>query len=72
MTRKKTRKAPSIGTVFEHRYKGTMHRMEVVQAEWGVGYKVDDIGVFRSPTAAAKAVVGDQFINGRKFWKMDQ
>ena len=45
--------------------------MEVVMTPSGIGYSVTDLGVFKSPTAAAKAVVGDQFINGRKFWKMD-
>jgi hypothetical protein len=60
-----------IGAMYEHRYKGTLFHMEVVQAENGVAYRVEGIGVYRSPTAAAKAIVGDQFINGRKFWKID-
>lgn len=67
----KNRPTPTIGSVFEHKYKGETYRMEVVLAEWGLGYSVDGVGLFKSPTAAAKAVVGDQFINGWKFWKMD-
>lgn len=63
---------PAIGSTFEHRYKGTLYTMTVVESDSGVGYEVDG-EVYRSPTAAAKAVVGvDQFVNGRKFWKLDK
>ena len=60
-----------IGKVFERKYRGAPYIMEVVSTDFGVGYKVLD-EVYKSPTAAAKAVVGkDQYISGPKFWKLD-
>jgi hypothetical protein len=45
--------------------------MEVVEQGDGVGYRVGSV-VYKSPTAAAKSVVGkDQSINGWSFWHMD-
>ena len=40
---------PKIGTVYRHKYQGTVYTMVVVQTESGVGYKVGD-KVFASPT----------------------
>lgn len=62
---------PEIGSIYTHVYRGRLYRMEVVADAEGVAYAVEGVGVYRSPTAAAKGVVGDQFINGRKFWHMD-
>lgn len=62
---------PPIGSVYEHRYKGTSYVLTVVQDNDGVGYAL--LGkTFKSPTAAAKHIVGNQFINGRKFWHIDE
>jgi hypothetical protein len=63
---------PKLGTVYQHKYHGTLYTMVVVQTESGVGYKVGD-KVFSSPTAAAKSIIGkDQSINGRSFWHMNE
>ena len=65
------RRVPDAGEVFVHRYKGVSYTLKVVTTEGGIGYELDG-EVYQSPTAAAKAIVGqDQFVNGRKFWKID-
>jgi hypothetical protein len=67
----KHHKQPKVGEFFEHRYKGTLYRLNVVQTDNGLAYEL--LGkVYSSPTAAAKSVVGPQYINGRKFWHMDE
>ena len=49
-----------------------MYEMKVVETEDGIGYELEG-AIYKSPTAAAKAIVGpDQFTNGRKFWHMDK
>ena len=71
MAFKSPRQTPEVGSVFEHIFQGALYTMEVVQSPDGVGYMVGGI-VFKSPTAAAKFVVGkEQFINGWRFWHMD-
>lgn len=61
---------PEVGSQYEHNYKGVLYTMIVVKSDSEVGYMVNGV-VFRSPTAAAKAIVGkDQFVNGRRFWHM--
>lgn len=72
MAREASQFTPPVGLECVHKYKGTLYRMIVVERPDGtIGYKVDDV-VYASPTAAAKAIVGqDQFINGRKFWHLE-
>ncbi len=71
MNEKKQRKQPQVGQVFQHRYKGTLYVLTVVETDYGIGYEL--LGeIYRSPTAAAKALVGkDQPTNGRSFWHID-
>ena len=71
MPDKKVRKQPEVGQVFQHRYQGTLYTLSVVPTTDGIGYEL--LGkVYRSPTAAAKALVGkDQSINGRSFWHIE-
>lgn len=68
---KKARKEPKVGDVFEHRYKGEYFTLTVVKTENGIGYEL--LGeIYRSPTAAARAIVGtNQSVNGRGFWHID-
>ncbi len=67
----KERKDPDVGRKFQHRFKGEVYTLTVVATDDGIGYEL--LGeVYRSPTAAAKALVGkDQSTNGRKFWHID-
>jgi len=68
----KERKTPEIGAVFRHRYMGVVYEMKVVETQEGIGYEMGGI-VYKSPTAAAKALVGkNQPTNGRAFWHMDK
>jgi hypothetical protein len=68
---KQQKKVPEVGMVYHHRYKGVMYEMTVVRAGDSVGFDVGGV-IYNSPTAAAKAIVGkDQFVNGRKFWHLD-
>jgi hypothetical protein len=63
---------PSIGSMFQHKYGGTVYSMIVVQTKDGIGYKVGE-QVYKSPTAAAKSIVGkEEFVNGRSFWHMNK
>jgi hypothetical protein len=71
MPRKKERPAPKVGQVYERKYKRKNYRMVVVKTKSGIGFQVGG-QVFPTPTAAAKAVVGQhQSISGPKFWRMD-
>ena len=66
----KDRKEPKPGTAFRHTYKGILYTLTVVKTEEGIGYEL--LGkTYKSPTAATKAIVGNQYINGRKFWHID-
>jgi hypothetical protein len=69
--KKSNRREPAVGETFQHRYMGDVYTMTVVRTENGIGYEL--LGeIYRSPTAAAKALVGkDQSTNGRKFWHID-
>lgn len=71
MKKKAERKEPNVGQEFHHRYQGEMYTLTVVRTDDGIGYEL--MGeVYRSPTAAAKALVGkEQSTNGRKFWHID-
>ncbi|QDV69031.1 hypothetical protein Poly24_27450 [Rosistilla carotiformis] len=71
MAKNNTRKEPDVGRQFQHRYMGDVYTLTVVKTDSGIGYEL--LGeVYRSPTAAAKALVGkDQSTNGRKFWHID-
>ena len=69
--KKKKRTPPSVGSKYRHVFRGELYEMVVVESPEGIGYEVRG-EVFRSPTAAAKAVVGkDQHTNGWNFWNMD-
>jgi len=62
---------PDAGEVFVHRYKGVSYTLKAVSTDSGIAYELNG-DVYQSPTAAAKAIVGlNQFVNGRKFWKID-
>lgn len=68
---KKARKEPQVGDVFHHRYRREEFTLTVVEAKDGIGYEL--LGeIYRSPTAAAKAIVGiERSVNGRVFWHVD-
>jgi hypothetical protein len=68
----KESRSPNIGEVFHHKYKGERYEMKVVKTDNGIGYELLGV-IYKSPTAAAKAIVGaDQFVSGRNFWHMDK
>ena len=57
------------GTVLVAKYKGTEHTAEVVVDEAGKRlYRLADGREFKSPSAAASAVMGGQAANGWRFW----
>jgi hypothetical protein len=59
------------GTVLEARYKGTVHRCEVVQTEEGLRYRLEDGGrEFTSLSSAGSAVMGGIACNGWRFWSL--
>ena len=64
-------KGVRIGQVFQHSYKRTLYSLTVVETDDGsLGYLMGDC-IYKSPTAAAKAIVGDKSVNGRSFWHID-
>ena len=68
----KPRREPGVGEVFTHRLAKRMYVLTVVSTAEGLGYQLEGV-VYRSPTAAAKALVGnDTSINGRSFWGLDR
>ena len=68
---KKARKEPQVGEVFRHRYRREDFTLTVVETEDGIGYELLGV-IYRSPTAAAKAIVGKEHsVNGRGFWHID-
>lgn len=61
----------AAGTVLVARYKGKEHTAEVATGEDGkVGYRLADGRQFKSPSAAASAVMGGQAANGWRFWSL--
>ena len=59
------------GTVLTGKYKGAEHRAEVVIDEVGSRrYRLVDGREFKSPSAAASAVMGGQAANGWRFWSL--
>jgi len=66
----KKRNVPAIGSVFTRGYKGQKLTLTVIQSKGGgVAYKLGR-DVYRSPSAAAKAIVCAE-VNGWVWWKME-
>lgn len=79
----KVEHAVSVGDRFEGSYKDTTFGLEAVTHNEKVAFKVTnpadfdapeatgrvDVGIFRSPSAAAGALTGSKSINGWSFWK---
>jgi hypothetical protein len=62
---------PVVGQTFQHKYKGVNYILTVIKSDDGIAFEL--LGkVYRSPTAACKAIVGNQFVNGRRFWRIDE
>ena len=59
------------GTVLTAKYKGAEYRAEVTTDEAGKRhYRLADGREFKSPSAAASAVMGGQAANGWRFWSL--
>ena len=59
------------GIVLVARYKGAEHRAEVIRGEDGkTRYRLADGREFKSPSAAASAVMGGVAANGWRFWSL--
>ncbi len=60
----------AVGTKLVGRHRKTEHICEVVQTEDGVRYQLADGRTFKSPSSAAKAVMGGVSANGWRFWSL--
>jgi hypothetical protein len=60
----------AVGTTLAARYKKQDRTCEVVQTDDGVRYRLDDGTEHRSPSSAAKAVMGGIAANGWRFWSL--
>ena len=58
------------GTRLTARYKGATHRAEVVETDHGLRYRLEDGREFKSPSGAARAVMGGKAVNGWRFWDL--
>ncbi len=58
------------GTRLAARYKGQEHAAEVVEAEDGIRYRLEDGREFKSPSSAGSAVMGGKACNGWRFWSL--
>jgi hypothetical protein len=61
----------AVGTKLVGRHKKTEHSCEVVQTEEGVRYRLADGSLHKSPSSAAKAVMGGISANGWRFWSVE-
>lgn len=69
--RHKERELTAIGTVFKKKYKGNIYELAVVEHEANIAYSLFG-KIYKTPTAAAKALVGYKEINGCAFWGIDK
>ncbi len=59
------------GTVLSAKYKGTEYRATVVEGDEGkVRYRLEDGREFRSPSAAASALMDGKAANGWRWWSV--
>ena len=62
----------AVGTKLVARYKGADYEVEVVASDEGKRrYRFADGREFKSPSAAASAVMGGQAANGWRFWSQE-
>jgi hypothetical protein len=61
----------AVGTKLVGRHKKTEYVCEVVQTEEGVRYQLADGSLHKSPSSAAKAVMGGISANGWRFWSVE-
>lgn len=70
MPKRKLRKAPAIGSYHDKYYNGKTYRLDVVNKDGAIAYRVGK-EYYHSPSGAAKAIV-KQEVNGWRFWGMDK
>ena len=58
------------GTRLAARYKDQEYSAEVVEAEDGIRYRLEDGREFTSPSSAGSAVMGGKACNGWRFWSL--
>ena len=67
----KRRQTPTVGKIYEKNMRnGSTHVLTVVKVLGKVKYQVGK-QVFKSPSAAARAINGGRETNGWAFWKID-
>lgn len=69
MRERKQRQAPPLGSTWSKTYENSKYTMTVVRAGGAIGYQVGR-EVFKTPTAAAKAITKTE-VNGWVFWGLD-
>ena len=69
MPKRKSHTSPIIGAVFSKDFKGKTYNMTVVKADWGLGYKVNNVA-YKTPTAAAISITNNS-VNGWVFWGIE-
>lgn len=69
MPQKIQRPNPKKGTIFIKKYKKKEYRMEVIENNGIIEFKVNN-KIYKSPTAAAKSITNNE-VNGWYFWKMN-
>jgi len=63
------RKNPIPGTVFYKTYKNKEYKLEVIEVNKKICFKLLN-KIYNTPTGAARSITNND-INGWKFWKID-
>jgi hypothetical protein len=61
----------AVGTKLVARYKGKEYTAEVVEAQEGLRYRLEDGKEFKSLSSAGSAVMGGSACNGWRFWSLE-
>lgn len=64
------RKIPPIGKFYTRKFANKEYKMQIVENNGKVGFKVNNT-IYNSPSGAAKSIM-KQEVNGWRFWKMDK
>jgi hypothetical protein len=59
------------GTVLVAKYRGTQHKVLVLESENGRGYELDGGTIYRSLSSAGSAVMNGVACNGWRFWTVE-
>jgi len=69
MGKRLNRKYPKIGNIYSKTYKKKEYKLEIVDYNGKIGFKVNN-NIYLTPTGAAKSITNSD-VNGWSFWKIN-